>query len=149
MESQKGLHWKGKAERNQERRERGHLSRQIYSIEAAVNDTSDHGLIHYIDTKAKCRHLKKLPVKGLCGRCLSVRYPPPPFTHCIRTCTFTQGRGAERTREKVRETTVHKLGRKYQHGWLYLQSITLINACRKGPLQVNVFRLRHFALVSM
>jgi hypothetical protein len=26
-----------------------------------------HGFINYIDTKAKCRHLK-----GLCGRCLSV-----------------------------------------------------------------------------
>jgi len=29
------------------------------------------GLINYIDTKAKCRHLKNWPVKGLCGRCLS------------------------------------------------------------------------------
>jgi hypothetical protein len=31
--------------------------------------------------------LKKLPVKGLCGRCLSVWGPkpiPPPLTHCIR-----------------------------------------------------------------
>jgi len=31
-----------------------------------------HGLINYIDTNAKCRHLKNLPVTGLCGRCLSV-----------------------------------------------------------------------------
>jgi hypothetical protein len=30
-----------------------------------------HGQITYIDTKAKCRHLKNLPVKGLCGMCLS------------------------------------------------------------------------------
>jgi hypothetical protein len=30
-----------------------------------------HGLINYIDTKAKCRHLKHWPVKGLGGRCLS------------------------------------------------------------------------------
>ncbi len=30
-----------------------------------------HGLTHYIDTKAKCRHLKNWPVKGHCGRCLS------------------------------------------------------------------------------
>ncbi len=31
-----------------------------------------HGLINYIDIKAKCRHLKKSwPVKGLCGSCLS------------------------------------------------------------------------------
>ncbi len=31
-----------------------------------------HLLINYTDTKAKCLHLKNLPVKGLCGRCLSV-----------------------------------------------------------------------------
>ncbi len=32
-----------------------------------------HGLINYIDTKAKCRNLKNWPVKGLlCGRCLFV-----------------------------------------------------------------------------
>jgi hypothetical protein len=29
-----------------------------------------HGLINYIDTKAKCRNLKNVPVKRLCGRCL-------------------------------------------------------------------------------
>jgi hypothetical protein len=30
-----------------------------------------HGLINSIDNKPKFRHLKKLPVKGLCNRCLS------------------------------------------------------------------------------
>ncbi len=30
-----------------------------------------HGLTNYIDTKAKCRHLKNWRVKRLCGRCLS------------------------------------------------------------------------------
>jgi hypothetical protein len=30
----------------------------------------DHWLINYIDIKAKCRHLKSWPGKGLCGRCL-------------------------------------------------------------------------------
>ncbi len=30
-----------------------------------------HGLINYIDTKAKCHHLKNKSVEGLCGRCLS------------------------------------------------------------------------------
>jgi len=33
----------------------------------ALSKTADHGLINYIDTKAKC-HLKKLTGKG---RCLS------------------------------------------------------------------------------
>jgi hypothetical protein len=36
---------------------------------------TEHGLINYIDTKAKCRHKKKLTCKGLCGRCLSVCGP--------------------------------------------------------------------------
>ncbi len=31
----------------------------------------NHELINNIGTKPKCRHLKKLTVKGLCGRCLS------------------------------------------------------------------------------
>ncbi len=31
----------------------------------------EHGLINYIDTKAKCRHLKYGPVQELRGRCLS------------------------------------------------------------------------------
>ncbi len=34
-----------------------------------------HGLINYIDNKAKCRHLKKLTYKeGLCGRCFQSLY---------------------------------------------------------------------------
>jgi hypothetical protein len=37
------------------------------------------GFRFYIDTKAECRHLKNLPVKGLCGRCLSVPISPPRF----------------------------------------------------------------------
>jgi hypothetical protein len=32
--------------------------------------TYSHGLINYGDTKAKYLHLKSLPVKGLCIRCL-------------------------------------------------------------------------------
>ncbi len=35
-----------------------------------------------IEGHAISRHLKKWPVKGLCGRCLSV--PEPPTPHCIR-----------------------------------------------------------------
>ncbi len=30
-----------------------------------------HGLINYIDTKAKCRHLKNWPADGLCAGCFS------------------------------------------------------------------------------
>jgi hypothetical protein len=35
-----------------------------------VRDTGRNGLINYKGTKTKGRHLKNLPVKGLCGRYL-------------------------------------------------------------------------------
>ncbi len=31
----------------------------------------NHGLINYVDTNTKCRHLKKCSAKGLCARCLT------------------------------------------------------------------------------
>ncbi len=62
----------------------------------------------------------------------TTRSPPPPVAHCINTypCTYShrevwEGRGV-RTTEKVRGALVHKRGRKYQHDWLYLQSINSI-----------------------
>jgi hypothetical protein len=123
---------------------------------------ASHGLINTIDTKAKCRHLKNLPVKGFCGRCLSVRGPlpssdpihPPPPTHCIRVhCIITHtGKrgGGELTREKVRGATVHKAGSKIPT-WLtvspvYINSDSHLPQC---PLEVNIFRWQHFALVSI
>jgi hypothetical protein len=57
-------------------------------------------VFNYKDTKAKCRHLKHLPVKGLCVYIVNI---------------FTRGRGGggwELTREKVREATDHKAGSK-------------------------------------
>jgi hypothetical protein len=50
---------------------------------------TNHGIVNYIYTKAKCRHLKNLPVKGLCGSLYLSEAPSPPMTrtpfkHCIR-----------------------------------------------------------------
>jgi hypothetical protein len=45
--------------------------------------------------------------------------------------------------------TVLKAGRKYKHDWLYLQSINCDKHSSKVPLHVNMFRWRHFALVSI
>ncbi len=92
-------------------------------------DDTMHGQINIIDTKAKCRHLKNLPVKGLCGRCLSVwgSLPSfdaipytPPYTlytyirvYCIPTYSHRErGGGGKLTREKVRGATIHKAGSK-------------------------------------
>jgi hypothetical protein len=47
-----------------------HWAGLLQGIESARQGDS-HVLINYIDTKAKCCHLKKRSVKGLCGRCLS------------------------------------------------------------------------------
>ncbi len=54
---------------------------------------------------------------------------PSPLAHAVYVYTvylFTQGWGGERQQ-------FTKVDRKYQHDCLYLQSITLINTCRKVP----------------
>ncbi len=59
---------------------------------------------------------------------------PIPTTHC----TLTQERGGEgeelNQREGLDEQQFTKLGRKYKYDWLYLQSITSDNTCRKKSL---------------
>ncbi len=83
--------------------------------------------------------LKIWHVKGLCGRCFFCLRPPPllwphnppPYTlyTCIQYNYSQRGgvrRGGEVTRDKIRGAIVHKAGRKYQHDWLYLQSINSI-----------------------
>ncbi len=54
-----------------------------------------------------------------------------------------EGRG-ELIREKVRGTKVHKACRKYQHDWLYLKSITLLNTRNdniKGLMSLKLISL--------
>ncbi len=55
---------------------------QIYML-CTVKIASCHGLINYIDAKAKCRFNQNLTLKGLCGSCLSVPFydPIPPHPH--------------------------------------------------------------------
>ncbi len=122
-----------------------------------------------IEINAKCRYLKNVPVKGLCGRCLSVRLfgvvkqfwrfwmwsekelnswrilsptqlkdhsPSQPHKSVYNVhvyCTLTLGRGegwGRWTRAMVREAIVHKAGSKYQHDWMYLLSIKLLNTSK-------------------
>jgi hypothetical protein len=45
------------------------LEQTLDSLLQKAGDSSQHGLINYLDTKAKCRHMKILIVKVLCGRC--------------------------------------------------------------------------------
>jgi len=85
-----------------------------------------HGLINYLDTKTKCRHLKKFTCKGTLQQVFICLGPPPlpgfclgwssnfvrsesgqiqglqqdsipPATHLCRYCTLTQGIGGEKS----------------------------------------------------
>ncbi len=107
-----------------------------------------HRKVRLIGGNAKCCHLKNWPVKGLCGRCLFVwspeRHTPLHTVHytCIQyTYSHREGGGESWTREKVRGATTMTA---------CISTLeTLINTCRTVPLQVNFFRLRHFALLSL
>jgi hypothetical protein len=115
-----------------------------------------HGIIYYTDTKAKCRHLKKLTCKGILRQvfirvyrlelqlfmllfstqlCKLLPFSPspwfnsPPFPVWISTLY-----------------TCIQCVRRRGYGVLGLRQI---NICRKVSLQVNVFRLHHFALPSI
>ncbi len=95
------------------------------------------GIMNYINTKAKCL-LKNLPVNG------TLLPPPPPtlntvYVHVI--INTEKGGGGERTREKVEKVkgaTVHRAGSKITNMTECVSTpLTLINTCRKVPLQVN------------
>ncbi len=48
-----------------------------YAVHGAV-----HGLINYIDTKAKCRHRKKLTCRGTLRQVFICLRPPPLLGFC-------------------------------------------------------------------
>jgi hypothetical protein len=91
------------------------------------------GLYLYKDNSntgnAKCRHLKKLTCKVTLRQvftCLRLRTPSFPHTHIIHyTCSKREGDGEGRiVPERMLEGKQFiKPGRKYQHDWLYVQSI--------------------------
>ncbi len=89
--------------------------------------------------------------------CLRPRNPyQPPYTHCIRVYvqyTYWHREGGESwTREKGTGAIVHKARSTVPNSTKMTDCVssleTLINTCRKVPLQVNFIRWRHFALVS-
>jgi hypothetical protein len=89
----------------------------------------NHGLINYIDTKAKCCHLKSWQGEGLCGRCLSVWGSEPhtlTYTLCVYSLIIHTGKGRGGRVEPKRRGDGHhrrvqilKLGCKFQHGCMY------------------------------
>ncbi len=127
-----------------------------------------HGLVNYMDTKAKCRHPKNWPVKGLCGRCSSEfidwRYSQPcwyisdPVLWTVATLTFSLAQVLSLVGDYILQefnTLYMTRFRTYKlldppkqkpRRWVGLRKI---NTCHKVPLQVNFFTGRHFALVSI
>ncbi len=67
----------------------------------------------------------------------------PVHTVCILYHIFTQRRGwrggESWTREKIRAQQFTKLGRKYQHDWLYLQSMNSDKNLQQSPFTGQYF----------
>jgi hypothetical protein len=89
---------------------------------------------------------KNCPIKVLGGRCFlseAPRTPPSsPLVHTGRIYAqfpIHTGKGEMWTNEKVRGALVHTRGRKYQHDWLYLQSINSIKHQWRRHLGFGVF----------
>jgi len=113
----------------------------------------EDGLINYVDTKVKCRNLKKLASSPTLFICLS---PHPLLGYCLGWSTnFVGSESGQIQSVKLQQNTVWsstgintptnsqthtvfiyfepersidgqqftKVGRKYQHDWLYIQSI--------------------------
>jgi len=119
-----------------------------------------HGLINYIDTNAKCRHLKKLTL-GSCVRDLSVWGPlhslwphtPTPYPlHTVYVHSHTEylllqwrgewGRDEPERRLEGQQFT--KLGRKPKHDRLYLKSINSAKHLPQSHLTGRFFYMPTF-----
>ncbi len=123
-----------------------------------------HGLVNYIDTKAKCRHLKFFSYKEILRQvfiCLKPPYlsevpsplwphPPPPYIlYTCMLCTYSHregGRGGDEPERRLEGQQFTKLGRKYQHDWLYLQSINSDKHLPQSPCTGNFFLYDDFLL---
>ncbi len=112
--------------------------------------TLSHALINYIDTKAKCRHLKTFTCKGtlrqviICLRPPPLLWPIPPLTHCTvyvyTVYLFTQGRGEGGGGEPER-----RLEGQYFHDWLYHSSINSDKHLPQSPFTGQLFKTTTFS----
>ncbi len=110
-----------------------------------------HGLINFINSKAKCLHQRKLTWTWTLRQvfiCLS--YTPAPVTNCDVHVLIKTGKGGggraqpERSLEGQQFT---KLGRKTNMTECISSISTLIKHLPQNPFSGNFFGWRHFALV--
>ncbi len=103
-----------------------------------------HGLINHIETKAKCRHLKILTCKGTLRQVFIWLSYTPPSLHCIRTFTHTHRKrgwmGRVEPERRLEGQQFTKLGRKYKHDWVYIQSINSDKTPAACPFTGKLFR---------
>ncbi len=88
-------------------------------------------LLQYISvmgTKAKCLHLKKLTCKGTLRQVFICLRPPPLLGFCL---------GWVEPERRLGGQQFTKLGRKYQHDWIYLQSINSDKYLSQSPFTVQ------------
>jgi hypothetical protein len=103
-----------------------------------------------VESNAKCCHLKQLTCAGTLWQvffCSEPQTPPPSYRHCIRVqytvYLFTQGRvdrGRDEPERRLERQHFTKLGRKYQHDSLYLQSINSYKHLTQSPFTSQFFR---------
>jgi hypothetical protein len=97
---------------------------------------------YYTNTKAKCRHLKKSPIKGLCGRCLSVR---PTYGGEGPELNQREDERGSKSQSWVENTNMTECTQEIG----YLQSINTDKHLPQSPFLSQFFRWQHFALPSM
>jgi hypothetical protein len=126
----------------------------LHAMQLARCYWSERRYMRLTKGNAKCRHLKKLTYKETLRQVfifLRPRTPSAPLTRC--TCiqyTYSHREGGRIELERRLEgQQFTKLGRKYQHDWLYPQSINSDKQLAQSPFTSQFFRWRHFALVSI
>ncbi len=121
------------------------------------NETGRRRKIRLIESNAKCGHLKKLTCEGTFRQVFIRQRPrtsPPctlPLTHCISVYNILihmekRGMRGELNQPERRGVGQHftKLGRKYQHDWLYLQSINSDKLLPQSPFTGQFFKMTTF-----
>ncbi len=105
-------------------------------------EVMDHGLVNYIDTKAKCRHLKNWPVKGLCGRCSSEFIG---FVNCFPS-NLLFGSTLPPPHPCVNKYNVYSCTECKGEGGYGVLGLRQINTCRKVPFTDQFFKMTTFRI---
>ncbi len=135
------------------------LTLRVEKRGGGVLKKTEHELINYIDTKAKCRYLKKLTCKGILRQViirvfrLKVQSVMLVFSvSFVNCCSFLPSLWFSTLPPSplsyVNKSVFTKTVCKSRGGYRVLD-LRHINTCRMVPLQVNYFKWGHFALPSM